>query len=323
MKTFGWCFIGTGMLAGQVAKQLVGSQHKIISCYTRNFEKAKAFAGAVGAVAYENAADAILAEGVDGVYVVTPHNAHYRFAKMALELGKPVLCEKSFTVTAQETEELIALSRKKGVYLAEAMWTWFSPAANQVKAWVDGGAIGQVEEANFTYHMISRYGGRVSDPKRAGGALLNITVYPITYAYRLFGYPETIEATGRLANGIDLGEEIQMTFAGGVRCHISASSVDNKGLEKMTVRGSRGRIQAPLYHAVNRVTMRCGFLRRRVFKGPGGLFNSYLNEFDIVAQEIREGLTESRMVPLRSTWDVMRIMDTVRSQIGLEYPDLE
>lgn len=323
METFGWCFIGTGKLAGQVAQQLAGTRHKIVSCYTRNFENAKAFAASVGAEAYEEAADAITAPGVDGVYVVTPHNAHFRFAKLALELGKPVLCEKSFTVTARETEELIALARENGVYLAEAMWTWFSPAANQVKAWVDGGAIGDVTGADFTYHMISRYGGRTTDPRRAGGALLNITVYPITYAYRLFGYPEKILATGVIAGGVDQSEEIEMVFPGGIRCHISASAVDKKGFEKMTIRGSRGKIKALLYHALNRATLRKGLLGRTVFKGPGGLFNSYVTEFDIAAREIREGLTESKMVPLQATYDVMKIMDTIRGQIGLEYPDLE
>lgn len=323
METFGWCFIGTGKLAGLVAQQLAGTRHKIVSCYTRNFENAKVFAESVGAKAYEEAADAITAPGVDGVYVVTPHNAHFRFAKLALQLGKPVLCEKSFTVTAQETKELIDLSREKGVYLAEAMWTWFSPAANQAKAWVDSGAIGEVTGADFTYHMISRYGGRTVDPRRAGGALLNVTVYPITYAYRLFGYPETIEATGVIAGGVDQSEEIDMTFPGGIRCHISASAVDKKGFERMTIRGSRGAIKAPLYHALNRVTLRKGIFGRKVFKGPGGIFNSYVTEFDIAAREIREGRTESVMVPLQATYDVMKIMDTIRGQIGLEYPDLE
>lgn len=323
MKPFGWCFIGTGKLAGQVAQQLAGTQHKIVSCYTRNFENAKTFAEAVGARAYETAEAAITADGVEGVYVVTPHNAHFRFAKLALQLGKPVLCEKSFTVTAQETKELVELSREKGVYLAEAMWTWFSPAANQVKAWVESGAIGQVAGAEFTYHMISRYGGRTTDPRRAGGALLNITVYPITYAYRLFGYPEKIEATGVLSGGVDQSEEIALTFPGNIRCHISASAVDKKGFERMTIRGSRGVIKAPLYHALNRVTLRRGIFGRKDFKGSGGIFNSYVTEFDIAAEEIREGLTESKMVPLQATYDVMRIMDTIRAQIGLEYPDLE
>ena len=95
MKEFGWCFIGTGRLAHMVAKQLLSSdRHKIISCYTRDFEKAKAFGEKYSCKAYEKAEDAISDSEVEGVYVVTPHNAHYRFVKMALDLNKPVLCEK-------------------------------------------------------------------------------------------------------------------------------------------------------------------------------------------------------------------------------------
>lgn len=323
MNPFGWCFIGTGRLADQVAKQLATSaDHKILSCYTRDFQKAQAFAQAYGATAYERAEDAILAPGVEGVYIVTTHNVHFRFAKMALELGKPVLCEKSFTVTAAETDALIALAREKQLYLAEAMWTWFSPAANQVKRWIDSGQIGPVKHADFTYHMKS-VAPRAYDPRRAGGALLNITVYPIAYAYRLFGYPETIESTGTIENGIDTGEEIFMTFPGGITCHISASNVDMKGLEKMKIQGEKGSIQAPLYHAMNYVTLHLGLLRKTVFRGPGPKMNTYLNEFNIVADEIRRGRTESEWVPLQATGDIMRIMDTIRSQIGLVYTDLE
>lgn len=323
MHPFGWCFIGTGRLADQVARQLAASEnHKILSCYTRDVEKARLFAQAYGATAYETPEAAMLAPGVEGVYIVTTHNVHFRFAKLALELGKPVLCEKSFTVTAEETDALIALAREKKLYLAEAMWTWFSPAAHQVKRWIDSGEIGPVKHADFTYHMKS-VAPRAYDPRRAGGALLNITVYPITYAYRLFGYPERIESTGTIENGIDAGEEIHMTFPGGITCHISASNVDMKGLEKMKIRGETGSIQAPLYHALNSVTLRHGLLRKTVFRGPGPKMNTYLNEFDIVADEIRRGCTESAWVPLQATSDVMHIMDTIRHQIGLEYKDLE
>lgn len=323
-QTFNWCFIGTGKLANQIAQQLQSSgRHRILSCYTRSFENAKAFGEKFGAAAYEKAEDAITAEGVDGVYVVTPHNAHFRFAKLALELGKPVLCEKSFTVTAAETDALIALARDKGIYLAEAMWTWFSPAANQVKAWVDQDSIGKITRADFTYHMKSKFGSRVCDPRRAGGALLNTTIYPITYAYRLFGYPTGIESSGTIKGGIDLGEDVVLTFSNGVIANISASMVDTKGFEKMTIRGQRGKITAPLYHAINFAKLHKGFFRKTVFRGPGPFFNSYLDEFDTVAQEIRSGLTESKMVPLQATSDVMHILDTVRAQIGLTYPDLE
>ena len=322
---FNWCFIGCGKLAHTVAEQMKKhGGHKIVSCYTRDLEKCKAFADKNGSVAYDNASDAITAEGVDGVYVVTPHNAHHRFTKLALELGKPVLCEKAFTVTSMETEELISLAKEKNLYLCEAMWTWFSPAANKVKDWVDSGEIGQARGADFTYHMMSvNYAPRNSDPRRAGGALLNITVYPIAYAYRLFGYPTKIESEGKLVGGIDHGEEIKMTFAGGEVVNISASMVDTDGFEKMTIYGEGGKIKAPLYHASGIASLRRGLFNSKLYLSGGKLFNSYMDEFDKVAEEIRRGLTESEIYPLKSTLDVMKIMDGIRGQIGLEYNDLE
>lgn len=322
---FGWCFIGCGKLANTVARQMAKrGGHRIVSCYTRDFEKGKAFGEAYGAVAYDNAADAILADGVEGVYVVTPHNAHHRFTKLALELGKPVLCEKAFTVTAAETEELIALAREKNIYLCEAMWTWFSTAANKVKSWVDSGEIGKVSGARFTYHMMSvNYAPRNSDPRRAGGALLNITVYPIAYAYRLFGYPVSIESEGKIVNGIDHTEEIKMTFAGGEAVDISASMVDTDGFEKMTIYGEKGTIKAPLYHASGIASLHRGLFNSKLYLSGGKLLNSYMDEFDKVAEEIGRGLTESEVYPLKSTLDIMKIMDEIRGQIGLVYDDLE
>ena len=325
MEKFKWCFIGTGTLAKQVAKQLNDSgRHEIVSCYTRNYEKGKAFAEEFRSTAYETAEEAITAEGVEGVYVVTPHNAHFRYVKQALELGKPVLCEKAFTVTAEETDELIRIAREKDIYLCEAMWTWFSPSANMAKKWVDEGKAGKIQSAVFTYHLKSvNYSPRVSDPRRAGGALLDVTIYPVTYAYRLWGNPVRIESTGTLKDGIDLGEDITLTFENGLKAEITASIVDMKGLEKMSIKGDKGEITAAMYHAFNGVTFKQGFFKKEVFKGPGPRVNSYLDEFDTVAGEIREGLKESRMVPLRATSDVMHILETVKEQIGLHYDDLE
>jgi predicted dehydrogenase len=239
-------------------------------------------------------------------------------------LGKPVLCEKAFTVTAKETEELIALAKERGIYLCEAMWTWFSTAANKVKHWVDSGEIGKISGADFTYHMMSvNYAPRNSDPRRAGGALLNITVYPIAYAYRLFGYPTTIESKGKIVNGIDHGEEIKMTFGEGEEVNISASMVDTDGFERMTIHGERGKIKAPLYHASGIASLHRGLFNSKLYLSGGKFFNSYMDEFDKVAEEIRRGFTESEVYPLKSTLDIMKIMDEIREQIGLQYNDLE
>ncbi|MBR1572903.1 MAG: Gfo/Idh/MocA family oxidoreductase [Lachnospiraceae bacterium] len=325
MSKFRWCFIGTGKLAHTVAKQILDSgRHEIVSCYTRNYDNAVSFVNEFGGVAYRTIAEAVTAEGVDAVYVVTPHNVHYQNVKEVLELGKPVLCEKAFTVEASETDELIALAREKDLYLCEAMWTWFSPAANKAKEWVNNGKIGNITDARFTYHMNSvNYAPRVADPKRAGGALLDITVYPITYAYRLWGYPDHITSVGNLSGGIDLGEDIIFEYDNGLKVSISASIADMKGFEKMQINGTDGCIKAILYHAMNSITCKKGLFNKEVFKGDGPRMNSYLDEFDTVASEIREGLKESRMVPLQATSDVMHIMDTIRGQIGLYYKDLE
>lgn len=324
MEKFKWCFIGTGNLARQVAAQLKKSgRHEITSVYTRNFENGKKFAAKFGGKAYDTAEKAITADGVEGVYIVTPHNAHYRYAKLALELGKPVFCEKSFTVTAEETDHLIALAREKNLYLCEAMWTWFSPTANQTKKWIDQGILGKIHEADFTYHMNIMHGAkRVIDPKRAGGALLDITIYPITYAYRLWGIPNKIESCGIIENGIDLGEEIVFTYPD-FKVNISASIMDFKGLEKMCIKGENGKIKANFYHAFNGVTYKKSTFDRTHFKGDGPMVNSYLDEFDTVAKEIRAGLSESTMVPLKCTCEVMHILDEIRAQIGLEYTCLE
>lgn len=324
MNKFRWCFIGLGDLAKTVAGQLNKSgRHEIVSCYTRSCDKAVAFAQKYGGTAYDTPEKAISAENVDAVYIVTPHNAHHRYVKMALELGKPVLCEKAFTVTASECDELIALAREKKVYLCEAMWTWFSESANKTKEWIDADKIGRVQSADFTYHVrtIDRK-GRHTDPKRAGGALLDITIYPITYAYRLWGAPAEIESIGVIREGIDLSEKIVFTYPG-FKVNISASVADFKGLEKMTIKGENGEISAPFYHCCNGVTYKKSLFKKETFKGKGPKFNSYLDEFDTVASEIRQGLTESTMVPLKATSDVMHILDRIRGQIGLEYPELE
>lgn len=324
MEKFRWCFIGTGTLAKQIAQEILASgRHEIVSCYTRNPEKCEEFAKEYGCRAYPNAEDAMLAEGVQGVYIVTPHNAHFRYAKQAIELGKPVLCEKAFTVNSYETDELIAIAKAKGVYLCEAMWTWFGQPANKVKEWVDSGKIGRVSDARFTYCMKSiGYAPRVADPKRAGGALLDITIYPITYAYRLFGYPVSIKSNGHIQDGVDHWEEIQFEFKNGEKVSIRASIVDFKGLEKMEIRGEKGSIKAQFYHFGQKAVCSNGLFKKTVFKGEGNSIG-YLPEFDTVASEIREGLKESRMVPLKATSDVMHIIDDIKEQIGLVYDNLE
>ncbi len=324
MNKFKWCFIGTGGLARKVASQLNESgHHEIVSCYTRNYQNGLVFAEKFGCTAYDTAEKAITAEGVEGVYVVTPHNAHYKFVKLALEMGKPVLCEKPFTVTAKETDELIQLAREKDLYLCEAMWTWFSESANQTKKWIDDNKIGAINSAHLTFHEKTiDYKGRHIDARRAGGVLLDITVYPVTYSYRLWGKPDKIEAKAVIENGIDLRNDIIFTYADGFDVNI-CTSIDGSGsFVEMKIKGSDGEIEADHYHVSNVVACKSGSVEE-IFEGSGPKMNSYLVEFDAVVDEIRSGLKESKMVPLKCTSDVMHLLDTIRGQIGLSYDNLE
>lgn len=315
---FNWCFIGTGRLANIVAKEILPSgRHGIAAVYTRNVQKCREFAGKYGGVPYDSAKAAVCAPDVDGVYIVTPHTSHYEYAKLALSLGKPVLCEKPVTVRASEAAELFALADKNNVYLAEAMWTWFSPIAQKVKYWYDAGELGELYRAEARYHIDSRrYAARCTDPNLAGGALLDVGIYPITYLYRLFGKPAEIRCTGRLEGGIDLGEDVAMTFSNGLTCTASVSMCDFKGLEKICLLGSRGRIKYYFFHSANRVKLVRKEGGNGVFRADGG----YLNEFDTAAGEIRSGLTKSLLVPPAATMDVMEILDECRRQMGLVYP---
>lgn len=322
MEKFRWCFIGVGSLAKTVAGQLKKSErHEIVSCYARRFEKSREFAKKFGATPYESAEAAILDPRVDAVYIVTPHNAHHRYAKLALDLNKPVFCEKAFTVTAEETDELIGLAREKRLYLCEAMWTWFAKTPNKVKEWVDSEKIGKVKFASFTYHMkTTGRGDRHTDPRRAGGALLDITIYPITYAYRLWGMPEIIRATGEIVGGVDFSDEITLNY-GDFDVEISASINDFRGLERMTINGEKGEIGAFMYHCTDGATVKISGKKEK-YRSGGPLFFSYVEEFDAVADDIRSGKTESALVPLKATSDVMHILDEIRSQIGLKF-DIE
>lgn len=317
-KVFNWCFIGCGKLAGIVAQQLNASgRHRIVSAYTRRPEQCAAFTAAYGGTPCATAAEAIASPGVDGVYVVTPHASHFEYTKLALEMGKPVLNEKAFTVTAHETRQLIDLAKEKDLYLAEAMWIWFAPVANKIKSWLDAGAFGQITNVVLSARGDGRnYAPRVTDPAAAGGALLDMGVYAITYLYRLFGKPTSVTCKGVVADGIDREEDITLTFPAGQTYVTSVSVCDPQGKNSLLIEGAKAKIHINGFNYTNTVDLIHTDGTVEHFEGDG----SYLNEFDLVVSEIRQGLKQSRWQPLQITLDVMEIMDECRRQMALVYP---
>lgn len=315
MSKFKWAYIGSGSIAASTAKSILKGEHEIVAVYSRNFEKAKAFASKAGATATRTAEEAINFTGVDGVYIATPHTSHVEYSLMALKAHKPVLCEKPVGICEQDVAVLVAAAKENNTYFAEAMWSWFSDVSLTVKSWVQEGKIGKVKKVKITHAypgLKKKADSRVRTPETAGGALLDIGIYPITYCYNLFGVPDKILCEGTLENGIDIKEKVVLSY-GSFKCenHISFEYFK----ETFEIIGTEGKIILPLFH-VAPVAVLKSKKGNKLFFGK----TTYLNEFDRVAKEIREGKIESDYIPFESTLQCMRIMDACRKQMKLRYP---
>ncbi|MEG0546882.1 MAG: Gfo/Idh/MocA family oxidoreductase [Oscillospiraceae bacterium] len=323
--TFNWCFIGTGNMAKTAARQMAftrSKSHRIVSSYSRTYESANKFALWFGGKAYKTLEEAVMAPNVDAVYIATPHSCHFELAMQCIKLAKPVLIEKPFTLNSKECEELFNFANENGVYIAEAMWTWFSPIAQNVKEWVNSGDIGKVKNVDIKYAMATSkfyHAPRLFDKNQGGGSLLDIGVYPLAYCYNVFGYPSKILCEGDInADGVDEGEKIILEYPNDLVCNISVSLTRFEGPEYAVITGTKGVITIPLFHQAVRATLMSDE-KKEVTRS----FTTYMTEFDMVAEEIRNGELHSKIVLPETTKGIMKLMDECRRQMGIVYPSEE
>lgn len=316
MEKFRWGYIGTGSIACSTAKSILKGNHTITAAYNRTYERAVKFAEKFGAKAYRTAEELISSGEVDAIYIATPHTSHVEYAVAALKAHIPVLCEKPVGVSSADVELLIKTAKENNTYFAEAMWTWYSDTALTVKRWVNEGQAGKINKVEIHHcfpGLSMKEDSRVRDPMTAGGALLDIGIYPITYCYNIFGYPDRIRCEGTIEKGIDTKEKVTLTY-GDLDCELYMSLYYPK--EKCVIKGDKGTVRLPgVFHAapvavlLGKASVKLGFGK-----------TTYLNEFTRCAEEIKQGKKESAYVPFSSTLDCMRIMDECRRQMGLVYP---
>ncbi len=315
MEKFRWAYVGSDSIAGSTAASITRGAHEIAAVYSRNAAKAQEFAAKYGAKAYSSFEEMLAQGEFDAVYIATPHTSHLEYSLKAMRAGKPVLCEKPAGVSEREVSEMLTASRENNVYFCEAMWTWFSPVALEVKKWVAEKRIGEIKSVKIEYAfpgvLMSR-NSRLLMPETAGGALLDIGVYPITYCYNLFGFPDRIGCRGKLKNGIDIEEKVTLGYEG-FDCVLNMSLTRLK--ESCKITGTLGGITIPVFHMARLASLKTKE-RKENFTGK----TDYLTEFSRAADEIRAGRTESLYIPHKSTLDCMRIMDECRRQMGLVYP---
>ena len=315
MEKFRWAYVGSGSIAGNTARSITRGSHEITAVYSRNTEKARDFAAKYGAKAFSSFEEMLAQGEFDAVYIATPHTSHLEYSLNALNAGKPVLCEKPVGVNYAQVEQMLSASRENNAYFCEAMWTWFSDVALNVKKLIDEKRIGDIKSVRIEYAfpgvMMSK-NSRVLMPETAGGALLDIGIYPITYCYNLFGFPEKITCRGKIKNGIDVEERVTLGYDG-FDCVLDMSL--KKLRESCKISGTQGEISIPVFHMARCVTLKTEH-GKETFTGK----TDYLTEFTRAADEIRAGRTESLYIPHKSTADCMRIMDECRRQMNLVYP---
>lgn len=318
LKPFGWAMIGCGSIAHTVGRELTKSGcGKVVAAYSRTKAHAEQFVARFGGQAFDTLEQAISAEGVEGAYIAVPHNLHAEFARRCLRRGVPVLCEKPLAVNYAEAEQLFRYAREQDVYLSEAMWTWHNPVSLAVRDWVKERRCGDIlsVRARYAYPIIRMSRNpRLTSPALAGGALLDIGVYPVRYLYELFGEPASIECRGNV-DYVDFGEKIEFGY-GTFRAKIDVSIQKLRG-EKLVIKGREGQIIVPSFHAAKSAHFIARDGREERVSGEKLL---YAVEMRQVADEIRKGMKEGLCCPAQATLDTMHLLDECRRELKIVYP---
>ncbi len=322
-----WGVLATGGIAASFTANLLDMPDaEVVAVASRSDASAKAFAERFGIPrAYGDWSSLAEDEDVDVVYVATPHSAHRAAAGLCLEAGRAVLCEKAFTLNSGEAEELVTLARSRGLFLMEAMWMYCHPLIRRLKALVDDGAVGDVRTVQADFGLAGPFppAHRLRDPAQGGGALLDLGVYPVSFAHLILGEPSEVTARAALSDeGVDLRTGMLLSWESGAHALLNCS-IDAGTPVTASITGSKGRIDIPhgFFYPDRFVLHRDGREPQEFTAEAGdGPRDSLRHEAGEVMHRVRAGDTESPLVPLAGSLAVMRTLDSVRERIGVQYP---
>ncbi|GMK44278.1 dehydrogenase [Paenibacillus glycanilyticus] len=323
-RTIKWGILGAGWIASQFARDLAFAQDAELSAVgSRSLEKAAEFAGKFGGKrAYGSYEELVNDAEIDIIYVATPHPSHKEHVLQCLRAGKAVLCEKPFTVNVKEAEEVVQYARENRIFLMEAMWTRFLPVIRKVREWIEEGRIGDVRllKADFGFRTGVNPEGRLFKPALAGGALLDVGIYPLSFASMLFGAkPKQILSTAHLGEtGVDEENSILLSYEGGQTALLSSAIRLNSGSDAY-IMGTEGSIKIPSFFNAKSATLVAADGTEETFSDDRTTLG-YVYEAEAAGQYLREGKLESEVISLDETLQLMRIMDEIRGQWGLRYP---
>lgn len=319
-----WGILGTGGIAHAQTADLLAHDFTVTAVGSRSREPADAFAREFGIRKAHASYESLVADPeVDVVYISTPHPFHAPNASLALAAGKHVLVEKPFAMNASEARGVVELAESSGLVVLEAMWTRFLPKMARIREIVASGAIGEVRTllADHNQLLSSDPLHRINNPALGGGALLDLGIYPVSFAFDLFGTPTVVLANAaQTVTGVDRQTGIILGFAGGQQA-VLHTALDAPGPNRATVIGTAGRIELdPVWYTPAAFTVyddRGGVLERydEPVSGRGMQFQAAELERLVAA-----GFSSGDKLPPADTVRIMEALDEVRRQVGLAYP---
>lgn len=315
--------LGAGHIAGKVSGTL--RQMKEVRCHAvaaRDLWRAEAFAGEHGFdKAYGSYEELVSDPDVDLVYVATPHNCHYPHVRLALEHGKHVLCEKSFMMNAREAEELIGLSHRKGLLLAEAIWTRYMPFSKTIREVIDSGVIGRARMLSANLGYAVDWKERLVRPELGGGALLDLGVYCLNFALMYFGsdIADIRTACVKGESGVDMQETIALIYRDGRIANLHATAwcaTDRQGV----IGGDKGFLVVDNINNPASATAWDRYGQQLGHWEAPPRISGFEYEFLACKEAIEAGRCEPAGMPHSETLRVMRLMDRLRAEWGVRFP---
>jgi predicted dehydrogenase len=322
MSGLRWGFLSAGGIATAVADDFRIAGITIQAVGARDLAKANEFADKFGIPNRHQGYEALVNDPeVDAVYVSTPHPWHHKHALLALNAGKHVLLEKPFTINAREAQEIKDLAAAKNLFVLEAMWSRFLPSMDAIFKVINSGILGEIKLVIADHSQYLPDVPRLWDPNLGGGALLDLGIYPVSFAVRVLGFPKTVSAKATLTGQrVDETTSIIFEYESGAQATLT-TCMSAAGPVTATVIGAFGRIEID-----NSFYGQTSF---RVYNQGGEVIQSYDEKIAGVGRQyqglhlekcVAEGLMESPISSVSESVEIMRLMDGIREQIGVKYP---
>ncbi|HWC22409.1 MAG TPA: Gfo/Idh/MocA family oxidoreductase [Flexivirga sp.] len=319
-----WGILAPGGIARSFARALQAETgQQIVACGSRNLQRAREFASEFGGFTAHGSYEELVADpNVDVVYVASPHSAHREHALLALRAGKPVLVEKAFARNAAEATEVIDEARSRGLFCMEAMWSRFLPRYDVVRRAVADGMLGRLDTVVADHGQLLYPGGplRLADPVLAGGALLDLGIYPISLAAMLLPGDLQVTATGVLTpEGVDRSETVVLTGNDATATCLATMSAQTANTA--VIAGDSARLELPGWFYQPGPVQLIG-ANDKVLDTYEPAVTQHGLHFEAVeaARRISAGDVESPLMTWDETLRIMRLMDQVRAQLGVRYP---